>query len=158
MQRAQRFGEQQPDANTFIGRQGVPQLRLERFRCVTSDLDLSAADLIIGQFHHVIEEAARHAPADMEDIDEAIVRARDRFEGRHAFEFAIESALALEGVAINHLHRPQCSRQAARQPDFAVGSAPDDAEHLVIGNRRNAHVLALYRFPARQSITGSQST
>ena len=88
----------------------MTQLRLERLRRVTSNLDLGAADLIIGQLHHVIEKSARDAPPDVQDIDEAFMRARDRFEGRHTLELAIEGALRFEGGTVNDLYRSQRAR------------------------------------------------
>ena len=130
----------------------VPQLCLQSLRGVTGDLDLRARDLIVGEFHHVIKEPARHTAADVENIDEPVVRAGDRLERRHSLKLPVESALALEGVPINHLHRPQRSGQAARQPNLAVTAPPDDAEHFMIGNRRNAHCFSLYRQLSRRSM------
>src|SRR5438477_3115623 len=112
MQSAERVRQEQPETQAFVGGQSVAALRFERSRLVARNLDLGAADFIVSQFHYVIEKAAGNAPADVENIDEAVVRARDWFEGRHPLELAIERALGFKRVAVNDLHRAKCARQA----------------------------------------------
>ena len=52
------------------------------------DVDLAAGHVIVGQLHDVIEILAR--AADMQDVDETGMRARDRLETRHALETRVE--------------------------------------------------------------------
>ena len=105
-------------------------------------VDVRAGLTIVRQFHDVVKKRRRgtggvlfRAP-DMEDVHEAVVRPRDRLETRHPLELAVERTLVFKGVAVNDLHRPQRAGEASRQPDFAVRSASDDAQHLVVWNLR----------------------
>ena len=91
--------------------------------------------MVVGQFHDVVEIFA--GAADVQDVNEPSVCARDRLKARHPLELALKRALAFEGAAINHLHRPDCSSQTSRQPDFAVSAAPDYSQHFVIRNNGN---------------------
>ena len=111
---------------------------------VPRSVDISTADAIVGQFHHVIKKTSCVVTTDMENVDEAIMGARNRLERRHAGEFTIEGTFALEGASMNHFHRAQCAGQTARHPNLAISAAPDNAQHFMIGDRRNAHVFPLY--------------
>src|SRR4029434_6114066 len=92
------------------------QVAFHRARFVIDDVYVAASQMIIGQLHDVIKVFAR--PTDMQNVDETGVRARDRFEAGHAFEFTSKRALAFERAAINDLERPPCSRESAREPNL----------------------------------------
>ena len=70
--------------------------------------------------------------ANVEDPYLAFVRG-DRLELPDPRELAEIRTLVLEGIAVDDLHGTECAEGAARQPDLAVGSAPDAAQHFVIG-------------------------
>ena len=68
------------------------------------DVDVAASQMIIGQFHDVIEVVAR--ATDMQNVDEACMCTRDRFEAGHAFEFTSKGALGFERAAVNNFDCP----------------------------------------------------
>jgi len=80
------------------------QFAFQRARFVMDDVDVAASQMIIGQFHDVIEVVAR--ATDMQNVDEACVCTRDRFEAGHAFEFTSKGALGFERAAVNNFDRP----------------------------------------------------
>ena len=88
--------------------------------------------MVVGQFHDVVEILG--GAADVQDVNESSVGARDRLEARHPLKLALKRALTFEGAAINHLYRPYCTSQTSRQPDFAVSAAPNYAQNFVIRN------------------------
>ncbi len=110
-------------------------LALQGARRVIEHIDLPAGHVIVGQLHDVIEIRARLA--DMKDVDKPLMRARDRLEAAHPLELALEGAIAIESIPMHHLHRPERAGQGPRQPDLAIGAAPDHAQHFVIGNDRD---------------------
>ncbi len=138
MQRLQRGGERQAEVEALGGRQppvGV-ELALQCLRMIANGIDDSTSHGVVGQFHDVVEETL--SASDMEDIDEPIVRARDRLEGRHAVEFPLKRTLVGKGVAADHLYGAQRAGEPARQPDFAVSAPADGTQHFVVGNSRPA--------------------
>ena len=88
--------------------------------------------MVVGQFHDVVETLG--GAADVQDVNESSVGSRDRLEARHPLKLALKGAFAFEGAAINHFHRPYCTSQTSRQPDFAVSAAPNHAQNFVIRN------------------------
>src|SRR5205823_1708392 len=108
---------------------------LQRARLIVDHVDLAAGQMVVGQFHAVIKIFAR--PADVQNVDEAGVSARNRFERRHAFELAQKRPFTLKRAAVNNFHRPQCTGDGASQPNLAIGAAPDHTKELVIGNDWN---------------------
>src|SRR5437660_1451326 len=80
---------------------------------------------IVRQLHAVIEIFVR--AADVQDIDEPGMPARDRLEGGHSFELTQERPLALKRAPINNFHRAECAGDRPRQPNLAISAAPDHA-------------------------------
>src|ERR1700730_2595360 len=88
--------------------------------------------MIVRQLHAVIEIFVR--AADVQDVDEPGMPARDRFEGGHSFEFPQERPLALKRAAINNFYSAQRTADRSRQPDFAISAPPDHAKEFVVRN------------------------
>src|SRR2546429_3429971 len=88
--------------------------------------------MVVRQLHAVIEIFVR--PADVEDVDEPGMPARDRFKGGHSLKLAQERTLALKRAAINNLYRAQRAGDRSGQPDLAISTAPYHAQQFVIGN------------------------
>ena len=100
-------------------------------------VDVAAAIGIIAEFHHVIvERLAIRAAADVQDVHQRRVIAREWLELQDAFKLTLEAAFVLEILAPHHFHRAQCASDATCQPYFPVGAAADLAEHLVIRDDR----------------------
>jgi len=59
----------------------------------------------------------------------------NRLELLDSFKLPFERPLMLEPVPINHLDSAMVAQDVARQPDFAIASDADAANHFVIGNR-----------------------
>src|SRR5207244_1706204 len=103
------------------------QFALERLRHVVARMNLLASALVIGQFHHVIEIALIIVAPDVQHIDLAFVRARDRLELQDASKLPLERPLTFEGRTVNDLRGAKSAGETARQPYFAVTSSADDA-------------------------------
>src|SRR5256885_6935790 len=88
--------------------------------------------MVVRQLHAVIEIFVR--PADVQDVDEPGVPARDGFKGGHSFELPQKRAFALKRAAINNLYRAQRAGDRSGQPNLAISAAPDHAQQFVIGN------------------------
>ena len=123
------------------------QITFQGARFVLNAVDAATGQVIVGQLHDVVQVVARST--DVQNVDEPIVGARDRFECRHALELALKCALAFEGDARHHFYRAPCAGKAARQPDFTIRAATNDAEDLMIrdewdlwGNGRFRRALA----------------
>src|SRR5262249_8928167 len=69
---------------------------------------------------------------DVEDVDDARVRARDRLELPHPVELPLVGALAREAAAPDDLHRAQLPRRASCEPDPAVAPRPHRLQDLAI--------------------------
>ena len=89
---------------------------------------------LVRQFHHVEKIARVIAPADLQDIHNAAMGARDRLELEQAFELALEMLDALKALAVDNFHRAQCADGVARQPYLAISTTPDQAQQFVVGN------------------------
>ena len=115
------------------------QIALQRSRFVSNGINIAPGHVIVREFHNIVEVLA--SPAHVQNVDEAVMRARDRFERGHALKFTLKRAFAFKRDAIDHFDRPPRSGQASGQPYFAVGAATNDAEDLMIWNewdlRRN---------------------
>ena len=137
VQRFERIGQRNPEPNRFLGGEMLlaTEIALQRARLVMSSVDLAAGQMVVRQFHTIIEVIAR--PADVQNVDKPGVLARDRLERGHSFELAAERALTLECAAVNNFYRTQCASDRARQPNLAVRAAPDHAQHFVVGNDWN---------------------
>src|SRR6266516_2197880 len=88
--------------------------------------------MIVRQLHAVVEILG--GSSDVQDVDKAGMRARDRLESRHPFEFPEKRAFAFEGAAVDDFHRAKCTGHSPRQPNLTVSAAPDHAQQFVIGN------------------------
>ena len=145
VERAEGFGQGNAEGETLVHGQAaaVVQGGAQGARRVGDGVGEGAArGAVVGQFHDVVEETARVVPPDLEDVHEPGVRTADRLEGHHAVELAAEGAFAVEVVAPDDLDGAPGSRgDGAGEPDFAVGAAPDAAQHLVVGHDR-ARTLA----------------
>src|SRR5437763_446897 len=84
------------------------------------EVDVAASQMIIGQFHDVIEVVAR--ATDMQNVDEACMCTRDRFAAGHAFEFTSKAALAVERAAVNKFSCHSRSQSTSRSTMFKSGS------------------------------------
>src|SRR3954462_4961729 len=109
------------------------QITFERAGLVTDAVDIAPGDVVVGQLHYIIQVIT--GSADMQDIDESIMGARDRLQCRHPREFAFERSFAFKRDAVNHLYRPPSTGWASRQPDLAISAASDHAKNFVIRNR-----------------------
>ena len=88
--------------------------------------------MIVRQLHAVIEILGRSS--DVQDVDKAVMGARNWLERRHPFEFPEKRALAFERAAVDNFHRAKCAGHSPRQPNLTVSAAPDYAQQFVIGN------------------------
>src|SRR5205807_9246846 len=102
---------------------------------VIDDLNCAAGDMVVRHLHTIIKIFG--GAADMKDVDESGVPARDRLECRHSFKFAQKRAFTFKRAAVDNLHRPQCARDCSCYPNLAVSAAPDHSQKLVIGNDWN---------------------
>jgi hypothetical protein len=95
--------------------------------------------VVVGKFHDVIEILP--GPADVENVNETVVSARNRLERGHALKLALEGAFAFEGDPVDDFNRAPGTGKGAGHPNLAIGAATDDAENLMIRNewdlRRN---------------------
>src|SRR5262245_677335 len=88
--------------------------------------------MIVRQLHAVIEILG--GPSDVQNVDEAGMRARNGLKRRHPFEFPEKRAFAFERAAVDNFHRAERTGNSPREPDLAVSAAPDHAHQFVIGN------------------------
>ena len=88
----------------------------------------------VRQFHHVVEVTVPIVAPDLEDIDHAFVRARDRLELLDAGILSFVGALVLETVAIDDFDGAIRANHVARQPDLAIAAEANQAQQFVIGN------------------------
>src|SRR2546423_1691974 len=108
------------------------QIALQRAWLIISDVDLASGEMIVRQLHTIIEVFSR--AADVQNVHESGMTARDRLKCRHAFELAEKRALAFECAAINNFNCAQRAGDSSRHPDLAVSAVPDHAQRFVIGN------------------------
>ena len=101
-------------------------------RFVFDDVDLTASQMIVGQLHAVIKIIG--SPADVKNVNEPSVRARDGFECRHAFELPQKRTLRFKRATVHNFNRAKCAGHRPRQPNLTVSAAPDHAQQFVIGN------------------------
>src|SRR5215470_5645241 len=87
--------------------------------------------MIISQLHAVVQIFG--GPSDVQDVDKAVVRARNRLERGHPLELPEKCALAIERAAVNNFYRAKRPDHRARQPNLTVSAAPDHAKQFVIG-------------------------
>src|SRR5712664_70265 len=150
MQMLQGAGERQTELNAFLQRQAAAgfEIGAEGARGVGfSGLEWWNAGMlewwsvlssrrIVRQFHDIVEMGCAVVAADLEDVDEAIVGAGDGLVFLDAFKFALERIGVAEITPINNFHGSECADDVARQPNFAVTTAADFPQQLVIGNHR----------------------
>ena len=101
------------------------EIGFQRARFVTKDIDSAPGELIVGQLHRVVQIIG--SPADVQNVHESGVRARDRLKCRHAFEFPQKSAFAFKRAAVNDFDRAKRAGHRAREPNFTVSAAADHA-------------------------------
>ena len=90
---------------------------------------------VIPQLHDVEKAARRVIKADLENVDEALMGARDGFEFAYARELTFERFLIAERVPVDDFYRAIDAHGVDRQPDFAIAAKPDPANQCVMGNR-----------------------
>ena len=71
----------------------------------------------------------------MQDLHQVGVRPGDRFVVQQPLVFAGEGAVAGEILAMHQLHGAKGSHDVAGEPDGAIGTPPDAAYEVVIGNQ-----------------------
>ena len=79
---------------------------------------------IIRQLHYVIKVTVLFVAPDLQNVDLALVRARDRFEPAEAAKFAVVRAFGVESGAIKIVYRAT----------FDITATADTTEQFVIGN------------------------
>ena len=92
----------------------------------------------VGQLHDV-EEIAFTAP-DVKQRQLAGMFTGETLEALNAFELALEGAVVFKRMPPHDLHRAQDARRTARQPHFAIRTAADAPEKLVIRDGRRLGV------------------
>ena len=119
--------------------------------------DVRAVLGIVRQLHHAVVKAALLIPADVQDVHEAGMPARDRLELLDALKLAVEGAGEFKVLTPDDLHGTQRARDALSQPHFAIGPGADALEQRVVGNddvipvgRRAVFVAALDLVPRRR--------
>ena len=101
------------------------QIGLQRTRLVSLDIDSAPSQMIIGQLHAVIEILG--SPADVQNVDEPGMCARDWLERGHAFEFPKKCTLSFKCAAVNDFDPAKRAGHRPRQPNFTVSAAADHA-------------------------------
>ena len=101
----QGLGKLKAETDRVAGRKTLmsTQIALQRPRFITSSVDLVSGDMIVGQLHDVIHVIV--SPTDMQNVHEAVMRPRDRFERRHSLELALKRPFAFKSCAVDHFHR-----------------------------------------------------
>ncbi|MEZ5327885.1 MAG: hypothetical protein R3F19_22800 [Verrucomicrobiales bacterium] len=94
---------------------------------------------VVRQLHHVVEAAAFLVDADLEDVDQRFVPARNRLETAHALELPQVGPLVGEAFAADNLDRAPGAQCVFRQPDLPVSTPPDEVQQNVIVNGGSAH-------------------
>ena len=112
----------------FVAREIGPQ----RARFVAANIDFAPLQMIVRQLHAVIEIIS--GSPDVQDVDKAVMRARDRLERRHPFEFSEKRTFAFERAAVDDFYRAERTGYRAGQPNLTVSAAPDYAQQFVIGD------------------------
>jgi hypothetical protein len=97
---------------------------------------VSLPSRIVRQFHNVVEIGGGVIAPNLQNVHQTVVGAGDGFELLQSSELALEMLDALEGLAVDDLHRAQSPDGTARQPDFAIAPLADTADQLVIVNVR----------------------
>src|SRR5262245_35971883 len=146
MQVGQRRTQVDPNLDALGYRQPSALLDLLRERPghVGGGIDLLLLNGVIPHFHHVIEPARRKVAPDVQDGDEARVRARNRFEPLNALEFPIEGAILLEVPSPHNLYPAIGAQHVAGKPDLPVRSFPNHANQVMVRNARDLHSVCVF--------------
>jgi hypothetical protein len=125
-------GEAETEA--FLCREAAAEeeFTAEIARGVAGFINRRAPAHVVGQFHDVVE-AVRSA-ADVEDVELALVTARNRLEALDAGELALERAAVVEGASVDYFHGAVNAKDVAREPDHAIAAFADATDKRVIGD------------------------
>src|SRR6266550_6043780 len=134
------------------------EIGFQRARLVSFDIDSAPDQMIVGQLQRVIKIIV--SSADVQNVDEPGVCARDRLERGHAFEFSQKGAFAFKCAAVYHLDRAKRPGHRPRQPNLTVSAAANHTQHFVIGNNRYLSENSVgnprfYTSRGREAITGT---
>src|SRR5947209_14885965 len=91
--------------------------------------------MIVCQLHTIIEML--RGPADVKDIDEPTMLARNRLECRHSFKLPEKGAFAFKCAPVNNFDRPQTAGHGPSHPDFSISTPADHAQKFVIRDDRD---------------------
>jgi hypothetical protein len=121
---AQRAGELDAECEHLDQRQAPPRLQLgrERARSVVCERGRGVSLDGVRELHDVVEVPGRVVAPDVEDVDDAGVRAGDRLELPDTGELALVGAFARKAVARDDLDRTELARRASREPDPSVAA------------------------------------
>ena len=75
--------------------------------------------------------------ANVENVHQPVVSARNRFEFLQTLKLAVEILRAIETVAPNDLHGAQGADDAACQPNLAITTGSDGAQQFEVGDVRS---------------------
>jgi hypothetical protein len=97
-------------------------------------IDVLAGVAVIGAGHDVVENAGGFIVADLQNIYDALVLARNGLKTADAFELAFVGAGIVEAVTEDELHGAQFAERSFCQPNIAVAAAVDAAQQCVLGD------------------------
>src|SRR5262249_54936408 len=92
--------------------------------------------------HHIVK--ALISSTNLQDVDEAIVRARERLESLNTIKFALKGPHMVKCRARHNLNRSERAHDVARQPDFAVAASAYWGDEFMIWNLNSRPACALY--------------
>ena len=87
---------------------------------------------VVGQFHDVVKTI--RAAAYLENIELALMAARNRLEALHPGELALERTVVIERAPVNDLYGAINAQNVSSEPDLAVTAFADAPNKGVIGN------------------------
>ena len=135
----ERRGQGEAEADALVHRQTTVQKEFaaEIARGITRLVNGRTPAHVVGQLHDVIE--AVRAAAYLEDVELALVTARNRLEALHPGELTLERAVVIERTPLNDFHGAINAEDIPGEPDLTVAALADAADERVIGygNGRN---------------------
>src|SRR5262245_927725 len=104
--------------------------------CVAPRVDMLSRLYIVCRLHDVIEVALSHVVSDMQNGDQALVRARHGLELLDAAELAFEGAVFVKRSPTDNLDGSVGADDVASQPHFAVSARAHATQQFVIRDVR----------------------
>lgn len=109
----------------------------QRARHVVRWVNMDTGAGVVRQFHDVVIERRRlRATADVENVHEPRVIARDGLVIQNPFKLPDEGAFVLEILAPHDLDGAESPRERTCEPYFPVGAFPNARQNLQVGNER----------------------